>query len=93
VGNTHTLKSIKIKKYFNNLNIMAPLEQTWVDITISELCRTSPSGKIEFSHFLQLIKLAAEKLKIANEALLHYLIEESQNDIELSKPYFSANKT
>ncbi len=72
---------------------MAPLEQTWVDITISELCRTSPSGKIEFSHFLQLIKLAAEKLKIANEALLHYLIEESQNDIELSKPYFSANKT
>jgi len=46
VANTKTLKSIKIKKYFQNLNILSPLSQTWLDLMIIDLCRSSPSGKI-----------------------------------------------
>lgn len=46
VANTKTLKSIKIKKYFQNLNILSHISQTWLDLIITDLCRTSPSGKI-----------------------------------------------
>jgi hypothetical protein len=75
VGNTQTLKSIKIKRYFKGLNILAELEQTWVDITITDLCRTSQSGKIEFPHFLQLLQIVAAKLNIDEEGFYHYLID------------------
>jgi len=78
VANTRTLKSIKIKKYFQNLSLMAPLSQTWLDLKIADLCRTSPSGKIEFPHFLQLLGLASKKLNIPSEGLFQYLIDNQE---------------
>ena len=64
VGNIQTLKSIKIKRFFKNMSISSSLEQTWVDLTITELCRSSQSGKIELPHFLQLLQIVAGKLNI-----------------------------
>jgi hypothetical protein len=43
---------------------MNTIEQTWVDLTITELCRNSPSGKIEFPHFVQLLQLVSVKLNV-----------------------------
>jgi hypothetical protein len=60
VANTKTLKSIKIKKFFQTNNILSPISQSWLDLKVTELCRSSPSGKIEFPHFLQLLVLASK---------------------------------
>lgn len=90
VGNIQTLKSIKIKKYFKGLNILAPLEQTWLDITITDLCRDSLSGKVEFPQFLQLLQLAAHKLNVGWEGLFHYLADHSLAEMSSSRGYFSA---
>ncbi len=46
VANIKTLKSIKIKKYFQSVNILIPLSQSWLDLKVADLCRSSPSGKI-----------------------------------------------
>lgn len=32
VANTKTLKSIKIKKYFQSISILLPISQSWLDI-------------------------------------------------------------
>jgi hypothetical protein len=37
---------MKIKKYFQSINILLPLCQSWLDLKIADLCRSSPSGKI-----------------------------------------------
>ena len=64
VANIKTLKSIKLKKYFQNITILNPLSLTWLDLKIADLCRSSPTGKIEFPHFLQLLVLASKQLSI-----------------------------
>jgi hypothetical protein len=46
VANTKTLKSIKIKKFFQSNNILSPISQSWLDLKVTELCRSSQSGKI-----------------------------------------------
>ena len=37
---------LSYQNYFQNLNILTPLSQTWLDIKIVDLCRFSTSGKI-----------------------------------------------
>lgn len=46
-----------------------PISQAWLDLKVVELCRSSPSGKIEFPHFLQLLVLAAKEISITLEGL------------------------
>jgi hypothetical protein len=54
---------------------MAPISQTWLDLKIADLCRSSPSGKIEFPNFLQLLGLASKKLNVPSEELFQYLMD------------------
>lgn len=79
MANSKTLKSIKIKKYFQSINILSSISQGWLDLKVVELARTSPSGKIEFPHFLQLLLLASKHLSITMEGLCDYLLENQQN--------------
>lgn len=52
MGNTKTLKSLKIKKLYNQLGLLKVLTQAWLDLTITELIRKSSTGKMEFLQFV-----------------------------------------
>ena len=82
VGNTKTLKSIKIKRFFQTHNILSQLSHGhWLDLTITDLCRSSPSGKVEFPQFLELMTLTANKLDLDHKGLFQYLIDSSTNTL------------
>ena len=48
-----------------------------MDITITELCRSSQSGKLELPQFIQLLQIVAHKLNIEEEGFFQYLIDHS----------------
>lgn len=79
MANSKTLKSIKIKKYFQSTNILAAIPHSWLDLKVVELTRNSPSGKIEFPHFLKLLILATKHLNITIDGLCDYLLQEQHH--------------
>jgi hypothetical protein len=82
VGNTRTLKSIKLKKYFQNYGILAPLAHAWLDLAVADVVRTSPSGKVEFPHFLLLLEAAARRLGMPADSLSQYLVQQQEESRE-----------
>lgn len=58
---------MKIKRFYQSNNLLAPATQgPWLDLTITDLCRSSSSGKMEFPQFVQLISLTAKKINVPN---------------------------
>jgi hypothetical protein len=63
VGNTKTLKSMKIKKLYAQTGLVKIVTQVWLDLMVTELVRRSSTGKMEFVQFVQLLNETAKKLK------------------------------
>ena len=53
--NTVTLKSIKLSKILKEIGLLQLIQQTRLDLIISNLTRSSPTGKIEFPQFLKIL--------------------------------------
>ena len=74
VGNTKTLKSIKIKKLFEQTDLLKLVTKPWLDIKVTNLSKTSKSGKIEFAQFLDLISLTSKQLNASYEEVVRLII-------------------
>ena len=79
VGNTKTLKSIKIKRLYDQSGLLKLVTKPWLDIKVTNLTKASNSGKIEFAQFLELISLTSKELNASYEEVVR-LILETQED-------------
>lgn len=73
--NTITLKTIKLSKILKEIGILTFIKQHELDLIISNLLRSSPSGKIEFPQFVKILSEVSEKIKMPFEKIVITILE------------------
>ena len=76
VANSRTLKSFKIKRLYERTGLIKLINNTWLDIQIANLLRTSESGKVEFFQFLELLSLTSTKLRVSYDELVNLILKD-----------------
>lgn len=64
------MKSIKLSKILKEMGLLQLIQQTRLDLIISNLLRSSPSGKIEYPQFLKILCEIAEKIEMPLEKII-----------------------